>query len=244
LSARFRASALSDRGRVRRNDEDAFLLDADLGLFAVADGVGGHSAGEIASRIAVETLAASFRQATDRGPAVDATNLLEEAFRNADEEIRRQAESPEKRGMGSTLVVLFAPSASAWTAHVGDSRGYLLRAGALTPVTRDHSVLAELARKAPGLNPIHLEDSPLAHILTRCLGKEGGAAPEIHPLLLQRDDRLLLCCDGLTDMVPEETVARILAAKSSCEECCRRLMEAANDAGGKDNVTVVVVDVL
>ena len=244
MSARFRASALSDRGRVRRKDEDAFLVDADLGLFAVADGVGGHSAGEIASRIAVETISASLRRETNRGAALDAKTVLEEAFRDADEEIRQQAKSPDKRGMGSTLVVLFAPSASAWTAHVGDSRGYLLRAGALKPLTQDHSAIAELARMTPGFDRSQLEDSPLAHVLTRCLGREGSAEPEIRPLLLRKDDRLLLCCDGLTDMVPEETMARILAETPSREECCRRLVDAANAAGGKDNVTVAVVDVL
>ncbi len=238
LSVRLRASALSDIGRVRHNDEDAFLVDEALGLFAVADGVGGHNAGEIASRIAVETLSVSFRDAADRGAPADAERVLENAFRSADEEIRRQAQSPDKRGMGSTLVVLFAPSAAAWTAHVGDSRAYLWRDVTLSCLTRDHSGIADLADRVSGPDRLRLLDSPLAHVLTRCLGMEGSAGPEIRPLLLQEHDRLLLCCDGLTDMVSEETVARILAEVPSRKECCRRLVDTANDAGGRDNVTV------
>ena len=244
MSFRFRAAGLSDPGKLRHNDEDAFLVDEILGLFAVADGVGGHAAGEIASRIAVETLSASVSQASNPGAAVDAENTLERAFRNADEEIRRQAMSPDQRGMASTLVVLFAPSAAAWIAHVGDSRAYLWRSGALTCLTRDHSAIAELARRTPGFDRSELERSPLAHVLTRSLGMKGGAAaPEIRPIELEAGDRLLLCCDGLTDMVPEDEIPPILSADLPREFRCSGLIEAANAAGGKDNITVVIVDV-
>ncbi len=242
MSVRFRSSALSDRGRVRRNDEDAYLADEDLGLFAVADGMGGHLAGEVASRIAVEVLSASVRRVTDAGGAVDAKRALEEAFRSANEETRRQARSADRRGMGSTLVALYAPSSSAWTAHVGDSRVYLWRNKELKRLTQDHSAVTELARRTPGLES-ELRRSALAHVLTRCLGMEGEAVPEIRPVQIEPGDRLLLCCDGLTDMVSDEELGRILSSGLSADALCRSLVEMANEAGGQDNITVVVVDV-
>jgi len=128
-------------------------------------------------------------------------------------------------------------------AHVGDSRAYLWRRGELSRLTRDHSALEQFSRDHPELDRVTFEKSPLARILTRCLGGERDAAPEIRPLSLQSGDRLLLCCDGLSDMVPDSSIAETLAAVSAPEERCARLISAANEAGGKDNVTAVVVNV-
>lgn len=248
MTLRLRAAAQSDRGRLRDSDEDAFLVDEASGLFAVADGVGGHRAGEVASRIAVETLAATVKADLKNLPgetAVNADALLLEAFRRADDEIRRQAAShPDLRGMASTLVALFAPSATAWVAHVGDSRAYLLRQKELWRLTEDHSALAQLARENPNAELSHLEDSRLAHVLVRCLGANGNAVPDVRPTPLEEGDRLLLCCDGLTDMVEECEIERILAEARPLEECCNRLVAAANEAGGKDNITVLVADAI
>lgn len=126
---------------------------------------------------------------------------------------------------------------------MGDSRAYLLRGGELTRLTEDHSAAAELTRSAPDLDRALLAESPLAHVLTRCLGKDTEATPDIRPITIEKGDRLLLCCDGLTDMVPDARVEGILSGSAPPEECCRRLIEAANKAGGKDNITVLVVDV-
>ena len=242
---RLRAAGKSDLGRVRDKDEDAFLVREDIGLFAVADGVGGHRAGEVASRIAVEALASTLGQALARpAEAFDTVAALSEAFRVAHEGIRQHAEShPRCRGMGTTLVTLLSRSTAAWLAHVGDSRAYLLRRGKFSRLTEDHSAATELARRTPEFDLAALKSSPLAHVLTRCLGMNGSAGADIRPITLESQDRLLLCCDGLTDMLSEERIAQILASVTLRDTCCQSLIDAANEAGGKDNITVVVADV-
>ncbi len=216
-----RAAAQSDPGLVRRRDEDAYLIDTESGLFALADGVGGHRAGEVASRIAVETLAAVIR---NEGPQNGAgqpggDELLLRAFRTADERIHESGTaSIERTGMATTLVAIHAPGPSAWVAHVGDSRAYLLRRGHLTCLTQDHSAMAELARQSPDIDVVLLRNSPLAHVLTRSVGSGGNGAPDVLPLSLAPGDRLLLCCDGLTDMVTDDDIADVLAHAVNPEE--------------------------
>lgn len=246
MTLRFRAAARSDTGLVRRRDEDAYLIDAALGLFALADGVGGHRAGDVASRIAVETLADVVRSRGPReaGGPIDGPALLRSAFQIADERIHASAEaSTERSGMATTLVAIYAPRSSAWVAHVGDSRAHLWRRGSLTCLTQDHSAVAELARQSPDIDVALLRNSPLAHVLTRSVGSGGNGAPDILPISLEPGDRVLLCCDGLTDMVTDHDIADVLARAVDPEGCCQRLVEAANDAGGRDNVTVLIVDV-
>lgn len=244
MSLRLHAAGLSDAGRLRRKDEDALLVDEELGLFAVADGVGGHRAGEVASRIAVEEVALNLRAVLQKTPDAGTPEGIVWSFRQAGERIMRESRKNQAyRGMATTLVIALLRPLGAWVAHVGDSRAYLWRRGELSRLTRDHSAVEQFSRDHPELDRATFEQSPLAHILTRCLGGERDAGPEIRPLSLQSGDRLLLCCDGLTDMVADRSIAEILAAVSAPEECCARLISAANDAGGKDNVTVVVVDV-
>jgi protein phosphatase len=244
---RLRAVGASDPGRVRRKDEDAFLVREDLGLFAVADGVGGNRAGEIASRIAVEMLASEIKDAVIdtgvAGPLLGRT-ALEQAFRSIHDVIRREGMShPRYRGMATTLVTLFAPGSDSWVAHSGDSRAYLLRRGELSPLTEDHSAMRELALAVPESDRRAFDRSPFAHVLTRCLGMDGSAGPDVRPLRLEEGDRVLLCCDGVTDMLPKDRIERRLATTNSLEECCRGLIREANEAGGEDNITVVVADV-
>jgi protein phosphatase len=239
----FRAAGLSDTGRVRANDEDAFLIDEALGFFAVADGIGGHRAGEVASRLAVDTAAQIIR---DARPDSDTADMLRQAFRLAHERIQREeAGNPACRGMGTTLVALLAtPSGSAWVAHAGDSRAYIRHGRHMIPLTRDHSLLASFARDNPGLSLDLLNQrSRFAHVLTRSLGMEGALVPDVQPISLEPGDRILLCCDGLTDLVPDEDIGGVLAVEPQREACCRRLIDAANTRGGDDNITVVIVDV-
>ncbi len=244
MSLRLRAAGLSDPGRLRRNDEDAFLIDESLGVFAVADGVGGHSAGEVASRIAVEELAAHLADVLPRTTDVGVPEALVWSFRQAGERIVREAaKNPDYRGMATTLVAVLVRAPSAWVAHVGDSRAYLWRGGELSRLTRDHSALEQFSKDYPQFDRLSFLQSPLAHVLTRCLGGERDAAPEVRTLSLESGDRLLLCCDGLTDMVADPEISRILSAGASPDACCRALVEEANGAGGKDNVTVAVVAV-
>jgi PPM family protein phosphatase len=246
LARHVRAAGCTDRGRVRPIDEDAFLVDDEVGLYAVADGVGGNRAGEVASRIAVDVAGSLLRTALSGGAASDPPRLREEivsAFRHADSRIHETARSEEEfQGMATTLVLAIVANSFAWIAHIGDSRAYLRRSGELTRLTEDHSVIARLERDNPSLDVAIWKQSPLAHMLLRCLGKNSDSTPEIRDLALEPGDRLLLCCDGLTDMVPDKSITRILETRLP-EDACRELIDAANAAGGKDNITAVVIDI-
>jgi PPM family protein phosphatase len=246
LPRRVLAAGYTDRGRVRPIDEDAFLVDENAGLYAVADGVGGNRAGEVASRIAVEIAGSALRGAIASGAAHDPERLRSEivsAFQQADSKIHETARAREEfQGMATTLVLAVLADSSAWIAHIGDSRAYLHRSGELRRLTEDHSVIARLERDNPALDVAIWKQSPLAHMLLRCLGKNSDSTPEIREYTLEPGDRLLLCCDGLTDMVPDPSIARLLDGGSP-EDCCRELIAAANAAGGKDNITAVVIDI-
>lgn len=242
MSVSFRACARTDAGRVRRRDEDAFLIDESNAVFAVADGVGGHRAGEIASQIAVQTLARVVTGAR-RGLTFSPASALTMAFSQANEEISLYAVAqPEAFGLATTLVAFLGLSGSAVVAHLGDSRAYLLRDNFLTLLTRDHSALSDLALRDPGIDLARLRKSPLAHVLTRCLGKEEDPAPDLATIDVEPGDRVLLCCDGLTDMVPESDIERVLSSIRDREACSQALIDAANFAGGEDNITVLVID--
>jgi serine/threonine protein phosphatase PrpC len=242
----WKAAGRSDRGRVRHVDEDAYLIDERLGLFLVADGVGGHNAGEVASRMAVDSIRATVAEelATTAPSEFDGAAVLEHALRKADRQIREAAARNEDyRGMATTVVALLARPGGAWVAHAGDSRAYLQREGQLGRWTEDHSAIAEMNRANPAVSTGNLLNSPIAHMVTQCLGREAPVSPDIRAIAVEAGDRILLCCDGLTDMVTDPTISTLLREEKSREECCRRLIEAANEAGGRDNVTVVVIDV-
>lgn len=236
----------TNAGKVRKNNEDSLLTGdgRDEALFAVADGIGGFEAGEVASRIAVGVL-----------EELEPKGSLEEAVREANRRILAAARGDGKlSGMGTTVVAarFFVKGAngpgagayggaSAEISHVGDSRAYLLRGGELAPVTEDHSLVAELVRSGD-LTRAQASEHPQKNLITRALGAEDEVQVDTAVLPIQPEDRILLCSDGLTDMVPEAKVGELLAAPSP-EEAARALVKAALDAGGADNVTVVVVDV-
>jgi serine/threonine protein phosphatase PrpC len=229
-------------GKVRKNNEDSLLVGEgrDRSLFAVADGIGGFEAGEVASSIAVDVL-------KDLAPS----DSLEEAIREANRRILESARSDEKlSGMGTTVVAARFRSAGgsssdeplAEVSHVGDSRAYLLRGGEMKPVTEDHSLVAELVRSGD-LTRAEASEHPQRNLITRALGAEEVVAVDTAVLPVEVGDRLLLCSDGLSDMVPEATIGEILSSANDPEGGARALVSAALDGGGADNITVVVIDV-
>jgi serine/threonine protein phosphatase PrpC len=229
---------VSDAGKVRRNNEDAYLAGEgrDETLLAIADGIGGFEAGEVASRIAIEAL----RELESDAP-------FETAIREANRRILTFGRGDERlSGMGTTIVaVRFGGTRErpvAEVAHVGDSRAYLLRGGDLRPLTEDHSLVAELVRSGE-LTRDQAAEHPQKNLITRALGAEEEVDVDTAVLPVEAGDRILLCSDGLSDMVPEGRISEILADSSGDPEAAaRRLLSAALDAGGTDNVTVVVVD--
>jgi len=233
---RFRWTTRSDTGRVRPHNEDSVWPhpgsgDAEEALVvAVADGMGGHVGGEIASRTALET-------ATSVGGApairVQAANLavLDEAARQ-----------PRLAGMGTTLTLgLISPDGALEIGHVGDSRAYLFRGGELAMITTDHSYVSEMIA-AGRLTPEEAETHPYRSVVTRAVGLEPSVEVDTITIQLADGDRVLLCSDGLTAMVDDPSIAEILGDHPDPEDAADALVDEANDRGGEDNITVVLVD--
>ena len=219
----------SHTGRQRRANEDALYARAPL--FAVADGMGGAQAGEIASRIAVETLGADA--GTD--PA-----KLADVVQTANERIHELSRSDERRaGMGTTMTVVLVGEDEVHVAHVGDSRAYLLRGGNLERLTRDHSLVDELVRQGK-LSPEEASEHPQRSVITRAVGPEARVEVDTETWQAKAGDVFLVCSDGLTTMIGEDTILRLLEGSSTLEQAGHALIDAANDAGGRDNITVVL----
>jgi protein phosphatase len=247
----YHGAGLSDIGLVRPSNQDAFAVLNRQGLWVVADGMGGHAGGDVASRIAVEATVRFFadeaqdRLATGkRGPAgIEAT--LREAIAASHHAILSEAgRNFHLTGMGTTIVILLMlpdPAPCAAVAHVGDSRAYLLRKERLRPLSRDHSAVEEYVQQGL-ITPAQALMHPDRHVLSRALGIETLAEPDVSLYPLEPDDLLLLCTDGLTKMLDDSQIAQVLReSESEPEARCRRLIEAANAGGGLDNTTVVVV---
>jgi len=234
MSLRFRAGAATDVGRVRDHNEDGYLVDDTLGLVAVADGMGGHRAGEVASAAALDALRIAFGAGASIDSAVGAANEIVYEQSVADKNLR---------GMGTTLTAgALGNDGTLRLGHVGDSRAYLVREGALDRITTDHSLVEELVR-AGELTEEEAERDPRRSMITRALGLEPGVDVDLESVDLRADDRVLLCSDGLTTMVAESDISEILGAEADPETAARKLVDAANDAGGADNITVVVIDI-
>jgi protein phosphatase len=235
------ACALTDVGLRRKNNEDCVFADSDNGLFIVADGMGGHAAGEVASQMAVETLRDFFppRQSPPENPA----DCLPQAFHEANARILAAANSnPTKKGMGTTLSVLYITADKALLAHVGDSRIYRPRQTRLEQLSIDHSLVAEQLRQ--GL--ITTEDarnSQMRNILLQAVGLENTIDIFCLHLSPQPDDLFLLCSDGLTDMLDDHQISQLLAQECPLDQLAVRLVDAAKTAGGRDNIGVVVVKI-
>ncbi len=232
---RLLAGAATDVGMVREGNEDGFLIDDRLQLFAVADGMGGHQAGEVASATALEALRASVATGTGLEQAVTAANAAVFEKASADEALR---------GMGTTLTTLSIDPAGAELVigHVGDSRAYLVRDGDLRQITEDHSLVEELVREGR-LTPEQADVHPQRSIITRALGIDAAVSVDLVPVEIRAGDRILLCSDGLTTMLRPSDIATILRREPDPGRAADLLVDAANAAGGEDNITALVVEV-
>jgi protein phosphatase len=245
----------TDPGLRRSSNEDSYCTRPDLGLFVVADGMGGHVAGEVASRVAVETIQTFIAETAgaDKNrtwpfpfePAISLEgNRLKAAFRLANRQIANAMDdSADLRGMATTASAVLAGKRSACVAHVGDSRIYAMRDGALHQLTDDHSWVEEQVR-AGTMTEAAARHHPWRNVVTRALS--GGTDPDIDTIEIapQPGERLLLCSDGLSGVVSHETIASILGdATSDLDTICERLVAAANEGGGPDNITALVVEV-
>ena len=237
----------SETGLVRTSNQDAFAVIDSAGMWAVADGMGGHVGGAVAAQTAIATVQAqaAFSQEQLRSGSTSPIDVLTALISRAHEAILAQARSqPKLKGMGTTLVLLTVipdQTSMAYVAHIGDSRAYRFRAGALTPLTRDHSLIEKYLERGI-LTPETAKTHPERHVLTRALGVTATVAPTIAGCAMQEDDLVILCSDGLTKMLEDQDIHQVLCdGDPSPASACDRLIAAALDRGGEDNVTVVVV---
>ena len=252
---RLNCAALTDTGVRRTANEDNYCVREDLGLFVVADGMGGHVAGEVAARVAVEELERFVASTKNTGPSdtlpvlLDPTlgqngNRLIAGMTEANHQIAAQIKRDENlQGMATTAVAILANGKPPALAHVGDSRAYLLRNKELSRLTRDHSWVEEQMR-AGALTPEVARDHPWRNIVTRALTGTPGLEVEVaENFQLGLADRLLLCSDGLTTVLSDEVIATVLTSDLGLQNVCEELIRQANEQGGPDNITVVLIDV-
>jgi len=248
---RIASGGVTDVGRVRSNNEDCFKIVEQLNLYVLSDGMGGEAHGEIASAMAVDTVVNHCRdyEANPAAAVIGAvqpnwsswTKRLSTAVHLANRNIFRSAEAnPEQHGMGATLTAVWINGAKLSIAHVGDSRAYLLRGGSLLQLTRDHSLVAEQVRRGI-LTSAEAEESDMQSVLLRALGAQAEIEVDAEEHTLFPRDALLLCSDGLTRMVTEPELAGTLQAETNPVKAAEKLIALANDRGGPDNITVVIV---
>ena len=246
-----KAFGLSHVGRQRQHNEDSWLVESDARLFLVADGMGGHAAGEIASRIAVDSISEFIlhtKEDEHTWPhAYDehfkrSTNRLVAAVRMANTRVLEAMRKDARlRGMGTTVVACLADDETMSVAHVGDSRAYLIRNGELSRITNDHSWVFEQVQ-AGMLTEAEAEKHPLRNVITRALGGALSVSPDASEIEVRSGDVYLLCSDGLTGMVPEEEILRVVTHNSDdLEKACQKLIDTANERGGLDNITAVLI---
>ena len=257
---RLKVGAATSTGRVRPINEDAFLAQADQGLFVVCDGMGGAASGEVASQLAVDTIGASLNSVAPNPPSQavlrrasganggaefhDRTLQLGDAIRKANLAIIDRARDGDHAGMGTTVVGAWVDEGVVSIGHVGDSRAYLSNASGFESVTSDHS-LVEAQVQAGLLNREQSLQSEHQNILLRALGRDANVEIDLAEVPVSSGDRLMLCTDGLTRMVADDALAAALDRfRGDPQAACEHLIEAANNSGGPDNITVVIVEFL
>jgi protein phosphatase len=238
-------AGMTDVGRTRKRNEDSWTCDPEQGLYVVSDGMGGHAAGDVASKMVCDGLPSYLSKLVGADEDVDSDGFREgliEAVAHVNREVKEISRAKAGiSGMGATLVVVVVRHGKAMIAHMGDSRVYLLRRGELQQVTVDHSVIQVLIETGE-VKPEDAASHPARGRITRCIGMGSDAQPEMRILDLEHGDRLMLCSDGLTSMVSDKDIERIMSAEAKPQDACKKLIAAANAAGGQDNITVVIIE--
>jgi len=238
-----KVSAISDIGKVRKGNEDSFGVFQDTSLFIVADGMGGHKAGDIASKLAVETIYQVLRESkhSDDLRFEQISHYLNDSIQKANSKIFEEGKkNPGQAGMGTTVVVTWIKNDNATIAYVGDSRAYLLRKNNLRQITSDHTLVNDYLTK--GLLQLNeVDHHPLRHVLSRAVGPQEQVEADILCVPLQPGDILLLCTDGLSNMLSKDKMEDILISPESIETKTQRLINQALDSGGSDNVTAMLI---
>ena len=244
------SAAHTDSGRTRQANEDRWLIDLENNLFVVCDGLSAQAAGQIAAQAVVEFLPRAIlhrfpndRQTADRLPAPD---MIEAGLREAVLQTSRQlleasADQPGMKGMGTTLALVWMRGATAFLVHVGDSRIYRARGSQITRLTDDHSVVAQMVQRGE-IRPELARAHPANGRLTRYIGLEGDAVPDVRAVEICKGDRFLLCTDGLTNVVPDEEIAAVLRVNPNPAPACRALIGLAAAHGGMGNTTALVIN--
>jgi serine/threonine protein phosphatase PrpC len=241
LAFQFSWGAASNIGKLREENEDAYVIEPDVGLFLVSDGMGGHRGGELASKIIIQDLPPMIENRLDKLRSQNPRairSLLRKTIAEQSKQLHMEGDSESGyKGMGATVVVVLFVDGRAYVANVGDSRIYRFR----KQFSKDHSIIAKLLEKGR-ITEAQAQSHQDRGVITRYVGMEEKARPYVRSFLLKKRDRLLLCTDGLTDMVDNTRVAAILNTDFDCQTTCNKLIEAANSAGGVDNITVVLVE--
>ena len=237
---RYTAAAVTDRGRKRPSNEDAYGFSVEAGVYVVCDGMGGAAAGEVASTIAVDEILRLLTQ-RDRDSQTSLADAAQSAIIAANEAIYTRAQRNHRlNGMGTTLVVLAAQEQHVWVLNIGDSRCYRLRRGSLEQLTRDHSLVEEQVRLGR-MTPREALYSPLKNVITRALGTQSQVTPDVFEMEAEAGDLFLLCSDGLTRELSDQTIETVLSRDLSLEALSADLVEEAKRAGGHDNITCLLV---
>lgn len=245
-----RSAGLTDIGKVRSINQDSFHIMEEQNIFIVADGMGGHAAGDQASRIAVKTITeilSTYDFATEEFASDDSESgmsieeLIRYALQEANEQILLASMSNQHlQGMGTTAIVGIEYRGSIFVGHIGDSRTYLVRNKQLSQITEDHSVVQQLV-KAGAISEEEAQVHPYKNVITRCLGMQANVEPDTMELVLQSGDRILMCSDGLSNMVSNKVMEEVINDNTEPVKACEKLIALANENGGTDNITVVLL---
>jgi len=239
-----KVAGLSDVGRCREVNQDTFVVDEAMELYAVADGMGGHAAGEVASDLAIHAVAHSLRDQRSEESVwspEQAGELLQQALREGNRKIVESVQArSEWTGMGTTLVAMVRTESEVVIAHVGDSRAYRLRSGQFSQLTSDHSLVNEQV-KAGILTPEQAQRSPYRNIVTRALGNQQDVEVDVIRAPVEVGDIFVLCSDGLSGMLSDDQIRDVVESDGTTPQvACRKLVDLANENGGEDNITVIV----